>query len=192
MAGRTGLLALAAAALVLLAGCDIATDPPPPTSPTTPAPNLGLDAWTDRMCTDVANAVDAFAAVPKTDPRDPVHARQVLLDYFDTALSAVDIGERDFGARSNDAPVQDAVKLARAMAEHYGSLRPPLATARETLQQASPTDTGARDNATDALVFNLGSAQDVYRDAVRRLRTPPFADPASRSVNCQHLFAEAR
>jgi hypothetical protein len=186
-------LALAAAALVLLTGCDIATDPPPPAS-SAPAPvsNPGLDAWTDRMCTDVANAVDAFAAVPKTDPRDPGHARQVLLDYFDTALSAVDIGERDFGARSNDAPVQDAVKLARAMAEHYGSLRPPLAKARETLQQASPTDTGARDNATDALVFNLGSAQDVYRDAVQRLRTPPFADPAARSANCQHLFSEAR
>ena len=145
---------VAVAALVLaLAGCSDDTPgapaPGPSATTTTTTTEAGGDAvaWAEQVCASVGPEVAKLSAGPDIDPSNPQAAKEGLVTYLDTLISAIDRmigGVRDAGA----PPVQDGqVAADRAVS---------------TLEQAKTSVTAARDELAAADVSDPAAFQAAF------------------------------
>ncbi|GAA4415024.1 hypothetical protein GCM10023148_11070 [Actinokineospora soli] len=143
--------AFAAAALALaLTGCSGDNNPgtpapaPQATTATTTTGGAGGDAvaWAERVCASVGPEVEKLSAGPDIDPSNPQAAKEGLVTYLDTLISAIDRmigGMRDAGA----PPVPDGQIAADRAVGTLEEAKGSVSAARDELAAADVSDPAA-------------------------------------------------
>jgi hypothetical protein len=168
-ARRTTLVtALAAAAILTLAGC--AGDPQP--APATPAPQeqaADTDAatpdqapdqatvgWAGRVCRAVSPVVNTLRMPPPVRFTDAAATRQDYLDYLDSAARQAQQAVQEIDA-AGAPPVEGGEALADEVRSQVGDLQQDLAQARSQVETADPGDPAALGQAIAAAGNVMGS-----------------------------------
>lgn len=145
---RTTVIAAAALALAL-AGCSNEEPggpaPAPGVETTTTAPTEGESdavAWAEQVCASVAPEIGKLSEGPDIDPSNPQAAKDGLVTYLDTLVSALDRmigGIEDAGA----PPVPDGQVAADRAVGTLEEAKGSVEAAREELAKADVSDPAA-------------------------------------------------